>query len=1020
MKSPSLQNNLTNGWIRTGSAIFIFVMFCNTSFSQEYFQQQVDHEIHVSLDDGDHIISGFEKVTYHNNSPDTLNELWFHLWPNAYSSRKTALCRQMLEDGDDLLYYASTDEKGWIDSLEFRNGIEKLKFSIDSNNPDVALVYLNKPILPGLSLTLSIPFRVIIPSGLISRLGHIGQSYQISQWFPKPAVYDEFGWHPMPYLGQGEFFSDFGTYDVHITLPKNYVVGATGILQTEDELTWLTTKDSVTRSLSEFGSDLDFPLSDSTNKTLHYHAENVHDFAWFADKRYHVLKDELELPNSGRSVTTWAMFTNNEPGHWQFADGYLKDAVLYYSHWLGEYPYPQVTAVDGTISEGGGMEYPMITVIGESETDVMLDQVITHEVGHNWFYGILASNERDHAWLDEGLNSFIEMNYMKEKYPDLMLVDQDLMPSFPQGLAKYLNIGHFKGSRLNQLGASLLERSGNSQAIELHSDAMTSSNYGGMVYARTAMVFEHLKGYLGEEKMKGLFRSYYNKWQFKHPYPSDLKEHAEEFTGEKLDWLFAGLIASPDHLNFKMGKVKLNGEYVDVTVKNTSKINAPVSVGVFKNGSLIETVWTKPLEGKTTVSIPCDSCDRVVIDPEYQIPEISRKDNESKVFGAFKKWRPWQLRVFGAFERDDKLLINFSPTIGWNNKDGFMLGGAFYNNLLPKNKFDYFIMPMYAFGEKTVVGQYKMGYTFGRDLNSVKVRVGVRGGRYYINHTRVYERTSTDLLTFDYGNGFTIRPNISVSFPDKDVRRPKHHRLDFTFHTVALEGIPDAQGELVFQHTPELRYTMRNSGLPLSYSVNAMAQLVDLDRPKLGLELQGSYQLHRVGTKIRVRTFLGLTANSATNAGRLRMSSWNSTQDYLSEYYWMNRGLTNSDVFNKQTVQNEGGFRTGTFLGSSNSYLWTVHINFRGHRKVPLEWFAGVAVYPSTQAVHGSDVGVSFETGLTIMLWRDIIEIHIPVAWDKVLGDLVRSSQPRFYDRIRFNLNIERIKPRKYLHRQLN
>ncbi len=134
----------------------------------------------------------------------------------------------------------------------------------------------------------------------------------------------------------------------------------------------------------------------------------------------------------------------------------------------------------------------------------------------------------------------------------------------------------------------------------------------------------------------------------------------------------------------------------------------------------------------------------------------------------------------------------------------------------------------------------------------------------------------------------------------------------------------------------------------------------------------------------------------------------------------MNRGSSNSDVFSKQTSLNEGGFRTGTFLGSSSSYLWTAHINFRGHKKVPLEWFAGVAVYPSTEAIHGSDVGISFETGLSIILWRDIIEIHIPVAWDKVLGDLIRRDQPRFYDRIRFNLNIERIKPRKYLHRQLN
>jgi hypothetical protein len=230
------------------------------------------------------------------------------------------------------------------------------------------------------------------------------------------------------------------------------------------------------------------------------------------------------------------------------------------------------------------------------------------------------------------------------------------------------------------------------------------------------------------------------------------------------------------------------------------------------------------------------------------------------------------------------------------------------------------------------------------------------------------------------------------------------------------DDLPDAGGGIVLQQTPEIRYSSSNAGLPISYALNATAQLVRLEKPKLMLEFLASYQLHRVGTQFRFRTFLGLASNSASYVGRLRMSSWNPSQDYLAGHYWMNRGTSNSDVFSKQTVQNEGGFRTGTFLGASSSYLWTAHINFRGHKKVPLEWFAGIAVYPSVPAVHGGDVGVSFETGLSIILWSGIVEIHIPVAWDKVLGDLVRKDQPRFYDRIRFNLNIERIKPRKYLH----
>ena len=150
-------------------------------------------------------------------------------------------------------------------------------------------------------------------------------------------------------------------------------------------------------------------------KTLYFRADQVHDFAWFADKRFRVCTDTLQLP-SGRVIDTWAFFTDEDGQHWQSALSYIKAATRYYSDRVGEYPYPQVTAVQSTGSAGGGMEYPMITLIGEVYSGYDLDEVITHEVGHNWFYSVLANNERDHAWMDEGLNSLFERAYLSERY----------------------------------------------------------------------------------------------------------------------------------------------------------------------------------------------------------------------------------------------------------------------------------------------------------------------------------------------------------------------------------------------------------------------------------------------------------------------------------------------------------------------------------------------------------------------------------------------------------------------------
>jgi hypothetical protein len=171
-------------------------------------------------------------------------------------------------------------------------------------------------------------------------------------------------------------------------------------LQNKGEIKRLNQLAKVTDTITKFSDDLSFPLSDLTTKTLRYTQNNIHDFGWFADKRFHVLKGEVEVPHTNEKVTIWTMFTNNEADLWKNSIEYMHDALYYYSLWNGDYPYKQCTAVDGTISAGGGMEYPNVTVIGESGSAYLLEEVIMHEVGHNWFYGMLGNNERDHPWMD--------------------------------------------------------------------------------------------------------------------------------------------------------------------------------------------------------------------------------------------------------------------------------------------------------------------------------------------------------------------------------------------------------------------------------------------------------------------------------------------------------------------------------------------------------------------------------------------------------------------------------------------
>ncbi|RYG50689.1 MAG: M1 family peptidase, partial [Chitinophagaceae bacterium] len=400
---------------------FILLILCcgisRISFSQAgYWQQEVNYSIDVSLDDRKHSLDGFERMEYINHSPDTLKFIWIHLWPNAYKNDKTAFTDQQLENGNTDFYFSTKEQKGYINKLDFKVNDVTAETKDHPQHIDIVQLLLPSPLPPGGKAVITTPFHVQLPDNF-SRGGHKGESYQVTQWYPKPAVYDQQGWHPMPYLDQGEFYSEFGNFDVNITLPSNYVVAATGELQDASEKQWLRSRKNfdwtaVKKKIKTKGGGYktirqEFPVSSAQTKTLHYRQDLVHDFAWFADKRFIAEIDTCRLP-SGKIIEVGTYYPSSQKANWKNTLAYAKDAVRMRSEWIGEYPYGVVSVVQGALEAGGGMEYPTITVIGPIENQKTLDRTIQHEIGHNWFYGILASNERQYPWMDEGLNTYYD------------------------------------------------------------------------------------------------------------------------------------------------------------------------------------------------------------------------------------------------------------------------------------------------------------------------------------------------------------------------------------------------------------------------------------------------------------------------------------------------------------------------------------------------------------------------------------------------------------------------------------
>lgn len=497
-----------------------------------YWQQQLRYNINAELNDKDKSITGFETIVYKNNSPSALSFIWFHIWPNAYKNKTTTLMQQIENDKYRLKKSIYNFSKGYIDGLDFKvNGLAaKTEAHPNKQYIDVIKLVLNKPLLSGDSIIVSTPFKVQLPR-YFSRSGYADSEYMACQWYPKPAVFDELGWHEFPYLDMGEFYSEYADYTVNLTLPSDYIVGATGTLQSKEEL------DAYKKAGVQNTADrksirvLYVPLNKNEKKTLSYYAGQVPDFAWFADKDFVIQYDTVQLSGS-KVIDAFSYYHNKKGTIWSNSIDYIKDGVRKYSCWVGEYAYPVVQVVEGPKNNwSGGMEYPMITLITSPNTKVeSLDAVIAHEIGHNWFMGMLGSNERDHAWMDEGLNTYFQFRYEAEKYR----VNSILGKGVPKEIKK-MSVNDFLAVIYDAVKKNIPMQSAMDIPADKFSDIV---EYGRVVYVKTALWMYMLESAVGWDKVQLAVQNYFAKWKNKHPQPSDMQAAFEEAIDAKLDKFF--------------------------------------------------------------------------------------------------------------------------------------------------------------------------------------------------------------------------------------------------------------------------------------------------------------------------------------------------------------------------------------------------------------------------------------------------------------------------------------------------
>ncbi len=530
--------------------------------TQPYWQQQVNYSIDVSLDATELTLDGFAKIEYTNRSPDTLSFIWFQLWPNAYKNDQTAFSEQLLGNGRTDFYFSDQGRHGYINRLDFRVDGAIATTGDHPQYIDIIKIILPRPLLPGGQTMITTPFHVQLPFDF-SRGGYAGGNFQIAEWYPQPAVYDRYGWHPLPYLDQGGSYSEFGNFDVRITAPAAYKVVATGAPYSPDTAAAAQT-----------------PAPSTATRTFRFRQDNIRDFAWFADKYFKIDHDTLQLP-SGRIIDLYACYRPASASLWKDCIQYMKDAARFRSASIGEYPFATLSAVEVNSPSARATEYPgliaiplfsmhMTTMVMPASpkhprstykviSDITVDSfshAINHEISQQWFSSILGANERRYPWMGDGLSAWYDKapphtgNYWS--YDDYTIKK---MPADP-----------------HRLSVDILAAVKKDQPISTSSEDFNAYNYNLIPRYKTELWLERLRQSLGSELFDSCMRQYYRRWAFKHPYPEDFRSVIENTSHRQLDSLFALLDKNgpipclfPDHR-----KIKATAIY---SRRNTDKID---------------------------------------------------------------------------------------------------------------------------------------------------------------------------------------------------------------------------------------------------------------------------------------------------------------------------------------------------------------------------------------------------------------------------------------------------------------
>ena len=591
----------------------------------DYWQNSANYIIKAKLDTAEKKITGTVIIKYKNNSPDYLSYLWLQLDQNIF--KKDSRGSLTLPVGGRHGSEKSFTDGYNLQSVYVEQNGEKVKANYIVSDTRMQIILPSQMEPKKSSVTIEINYNFNIPGRGAGRMGYLntknGTIYEIAQWYPRMEVYDDIiGWNTLPYLGTGEFYLEYGNFDYYITVPSNQIVVGSGLLQNPEDV---LTNEEIARLNNAKKSDSTIYIikPDEVNNskmrpfsngdlTWHFKMENSRDVSWACSDAFVWDAANINLPD-GKKVLGMSVYPVEVAGDsaWGKATEFVKSTLETNSSMWYEYPYPVAVNVAGTV---GGMEYPGIVFCGWKAKGPELWLVTTHEFGHTWFPMIVGSDERENAWMDEGFNTFINTyssrNYKHGKYKS------------------YINSGRAMPFFLNQ---------DFNKPIYTYPDGLNEMELGYLAYFKPAISLYILREYvLGHDRFDYAFKTYINRWAYKHPSPKDFFRTMNSASGEDLNWFWKEWFFEDWKLDQAVKTVKyVKGDPAKgsiITIENRDKMAMPVTVLIKEqNGKSGEVnlpveIWTKTGEWSFKFN-STSMIDSIIIDPQKMLPDVDTENN---------------------------------------------------------------------------------------------------------------------------------------------------------------------------------------------------------------------------------------------------------------------------------------------------------------------------------------------------------------------------------------------------------